>query len=436
MTRPAPRPGHAFREGKLYEFNSYDIKVIRPWGPGAGAWIREMEGGGWKGFRPPVSLSAMERICRAARREAGTIETLDETGQTDLVAAPLPPSFAGRKAQAYESFLDSIPHAARTAIRPFAEGHWELLRLADRCGGPFLDLVASNPALALALALRRRLAAPIGASTVVARLLRRRQREIAGRLGFPATESSARLLRRIPVVTVSLWRLYHLRAALSDESLARRLCFAPRPNASVLRLLCDTAAAPLVAPTFIEELALIRSEDRTPKVAHTVLELRELHAALERPRPPILHSLRALDREHAATIRELGRAPGRAALARVGSFPSPPFPDADGFAAIRTADDLWLEGNEMKSCVAGYASRVSAGTIYFYRVTSPERGTLSVERGRDGWRLGEVRGPGNRAVARATRSRVVAWARTWPVPPHAGTEALSSDREDPDDSRI
>ena len=412
MPTHAPRPGHAFRDGTLYEFTSYDIRVTRAWGPGAGAWIREVEEGGWRGFRPSFSISAIERACRSARRQAGTLESLDEAGRPVLVEAPLPPTFAGRKALAYGAFLASIPDAVRRAVRRFGEGQWELLRLTDRCGEPFLDLVASNPALALALAVRRRLSSPIGSSTVVARLLRKPQRDIAGRLGFPPTESSARILRRVPVPTLSFWRLYHLRAALGNEALAERLRFAPRLNASVLRLLCDPAAAPLVTPAFIDEIARRRTEDRGATLAHSVFELRELHAALERPRAPVVGSVHALERAHAAAIRELGRAPRRALLAAVRPFPPPPLPESEGIEALRTPDELWQEGHAMNSCVAAFARRVSDGSIYFYRVTSPERATVSVERSARGWRVAEIRGPSNRPVSRTTRLRLDAWGRT------------------------
>ncbi|HQP88946.1 MAG TPA: PcfJ domain-containing protein [Thermoanaerobaculia bacterium] len=424
MPTHPPRPGHAFRDGKLYEFTSYDIRVTRAWGQGAGAWVREVEEGGWRGFRPSFSVAAMERACRSARRQAGTLESLDEAGRPVLVEAPLPPTFAGRKALAYEAFLASIPDVVRRAVRRFGEGHWELIRLADRCGEPFLDLVASNPALALALAFRRRLSAPIGPSSAVSRLLRRRQRDIAGRLGFPATESTAHVLRRVPVPTLSFWRLHHLRAALGNEALAERLRFAPRLNASVLRLLCDPAAAPLVTPAFIDEFARRRTEDRGATLARSVLELRELHAALERPRAPVVGSVRALERAHAAAIRELGRAPRRALLAAARPFPPPPLPESQGLEAIRTPDELWQEGHAMNSCVAAYAPRVSDGSIYFYRVASPGRATISVERSARGWRVAEIRGPSNRLVSRSTRLRLDAWGRAAQV---EGRPADSSD---------
>lgn len=412
MTRAPLKPGHAFRDGKLYEFSTYGIRVMRPWGPGAGAWLFDVETGRWRGCIPDLSIGAMERFCRAARRQAGALETLDEEGRAVSIPAPLAPSFAGRKALATEAFLSSIPVEVRRAVRPFAEGQWELLRLADRCGTPFLDLLASNPALALALALRRRLVVPLARTADVSRLLRKRQREVAGRLGFPRAESAVRTLRRVPAATLSFWRLHHLRLALGREDLAGRLRFAPRLNASVLRLLCDPAAAPLVTPAFVEEIARLRTETRSAGIARSVLELRDLHVALQRPRPPIVGSLRALERAHERAVLDLGRAPQRAALAGLYRFPPPPLPDSDGIEAIRTADALWQEGREMNSCAAGYAPLVASGRVFLYRVTSPERATVSVERSPQGWRVAQLRGPSNRAVSRATARKAAAWVES------------------------
>lgn len=424
MTRAPLKPGHAFRDGKLYEFSTYGIRVMRPWGPGAGAWLYEAETGRWRGCIPDLSIGAMERACRFARKQAGTLETLDEEGRAVSIPVPLAPSFAGRKALATEAFLSSIPAEVRRAVRPFAEGQWELLRLVDRCGTPFLDLLASNPALALALALRRRLAVPLARTADVSRLLRKRQRDVAGRLGFPPAESAVRTLRRVPAATLSFWRLYHLRVALGREDLSNRLRFAPRLNASVLRLLCDPAAAPLVTPAFVDEVARLRTETRSAGVARSVLELRDLHVALQRPRPPVVGSLRALERAHERAVLDLGRAPQRAALAGLYPFPPPPLPDADGIEAIRNADELWQEGRDMNSCAAGYAPLVASGRVFLYRITSPERATVSVERSPQGWRITQLRGPSNRAVSRATARKAAAWVES----------ASSSEAEDESDS--
>ncbi len=119
LPRRPPTPGHAFRDGKLYEFSSYDVRVMRPWGPGAGAWILDVESGAWRGYRPEISIAAMERSCRKVRRLVGAIEVLDEAGRAVLVESPLPPSYGGRKALAVEAFLESIPESVRRSVRRF-----------------------------------------------------------------------------------------------------------------------------------------------------------------------------------------------------------------------------------------------------------------------------------------------------------------------------
>ncbi len=106
--RPA-NPGHAFRNGKLYSFSSSSIEVIRPWGPGAGAWEKTTKAPGWKGIRPNLRISEMEQAAVAWHASVETVETLDEEGR-------------------------AVQIEVRRALRPFYEANWELLRLAQSCG--------------------------------------------------------------------------------------------------------------------------------------------------------------------------------------------------------------------------------------------------------------------------------------------------------------
>lgn len=406
--RPA-NPGHAFRNGKLYSFSSSSIEVIRPWGPGAGAWEKTTKAPGWKGVRPSLRISEMEQTAVAWPMSVQTVETLDEEGRPIQIQVAVPPGYPERQAAAYAGFLALIPVEVRRALRPFYEANWELLRLAQSCGAPFLDLAGSIPALAFALAIRRRLRTPIGPSATIARLLRRRQREIAGKLGFPPTESTVRILRRIPARTLSFWRIYHLRRALADDLLARRLQFAPRLNASVLRLLSGRETAALVTPAFIDEVSRLRSELRTPALARAVIELRQIQAAVQHETTFPLRTTRALALQHDHVVANLGSEPLSAFLARVGPFPPPPFPGKARIEPIATPEELWAEGRAMNHCVAGYADRVETGTTYFYRVMGPERATVALQKKGDYWTLSEVHGPSNRQISHDAYCEIAAW---------------------------
>ena len=66
----------------------------------------------------------------------------------------------------------------------------------------------------------------------------------------------------------------------------------------------------------------------------------------------------------------------------------------------------------MNSCAAGYAPLVASGRVFLYRISSPERATVSVERSPQGWRVAQLRGPSNERVSRATARKAAAWVET------------------------
>lgn len=87
----------------------------------------------------------------------------------------------------------------------------------------------------------------------------------------------------------------------------------------------------------------------------------------------------------------------------------------------------------MNSCAAGYAPLVASGRVFLYRVTSPERATVSLERSPQGWRVAQLRGPSNRAVSRATARKAEAWVESTSSPDGPDGLGPSGERQDPGD---
>ena len=65
----------------------------------------------------------------------------------------------------------------------------------------------------------------------------------------------------------------------------------------------------------------------------------------------------------------------------------------------------------MRHCVASYDRRVMRGECVVYRVTAPERATLSIEWSapRRAWTIEQLLGPENRPVVPATQAAVQRW---------------------------
>ena len=119
-------------------------------------------------------------------------------------------------------------------------------------------------------------------------------------------------------------------------------------------------------------------------------------------------TLRELRNLHDRWMPRLDAGKHRSTVERV--FPLPPLPDERFIRAIRTAEDLEAESRQMSHCVRSYASAVEAGECFIYRVLRPERGTLEINKLKDGvLALGQFKLAHNRAPALETWEYVRAW---------------------------
>jgi hypothetical protein len=93
-------------------------------------------------------------------------------------------------------------------------------------------------------------------------------------------------------------------------------------------------------------------------------------------------------------------------------FPEAPVPATATIQPIRNARELAREGHTMHHCVACYGQSVLEGSHYVYRVTAPERATLSIARRSDGsWGVSDLRRACNERVSPETEQAVAAWLR-------------------------
>ena len=416
------RRGVAARDGKLYLFEgrpgrSGGVWVLRGW-PAPMAWRKTTATPAWRHGRPDLPLESSALAGRFL--PASWVEDPDTEGAS-CAAAPaerqleLPFEHAADRVRAkgleqIQAFLGQIPARVLALIQRSGTRHWHLLALAARCPGA-VDLLEAAPAIAWCLAsswvfrAERRVQRPLRSARV---LLRRRQRDILRWLGFPGTESCAKLLRRIPPAHLDVLRLLNLRAALHDAGMAKRLAHAPALNAGVLDLAGHPRLASYVTPLLLAEVAAHPKEQSRSPTARALHAIFKISAEIGVPPPPrpfssreaVLECVQHLCREKLMfRHRELLKL----------RFPEPPVPGIDGIAPILDPVDLFAEGHEQKNCVADMTPAVAAGSSFVYRVTHPERATLALTRHRDGWVLEDVRASCNRDVLRQTRARIRWW---------------------------
>ena len=89
----------------------------------------------------------------------------------------------------------------------------------------------------------------------------------------------------------------------------------------------------------------------------------------------------------------------------------PPIPGNETIVPLTSPAMLAEEGREQQNCVAAYSQCVAHGNQFIYRVLAPERATLQILRTPQGWQIGELSGPRNQPVSRATHIAVEQWIR-------------------------
>lgn len=91
------------------------------------------------------------------------------------------------------------------------------------------------------------------------------------------------------------------------------------------------------------------------------------------------------------------------------AFPEPPYPDSKEIRAIRSLHELIGEGRIQRNCVASYASAVLSGELFIYKVLSPHRATLEVQKREEGWEIAQLKLSCNRPPGEEVEKVVNEW---------------------------
>ena len=380
----------------------------------------------------------------------------------------------------WDAVFSNVGLELMAVIARFPGAHWPLLEFAHNHAS-FRDLLASNPVLAYALACNDQLhdTPPDFAARRAVGYSHRRQRDIAGLLGFPATEATVKLFKRLLPEAVSPSILRLLRGSLPlGGRLAKLVAHADGLNAGVLsfliypplrdrltsRLMADLTEGPLErtsAPTadlLLDTFQMLEglATPRALPALFTCAQVREIHdrvllehlaqqELLRREREA--QEARAQERAVRAEAQRLRRTAERraraAAEAGIGQepaapaarssvkyprnrFPAPPIPGTSMIVPIESEADLALEGLDQLHCAAALALDVRLGHLYVYRVLWPQRATLSIKYDGRRWRIKQLRLKANAPASEQTSEFVRKWLT--PVAP-----SIEVSRPDPGD---
>lgn len=413
------RCGFEFKDGKLYEFTSRHVLVMRPW-PEPMAWYKQGRHP-WRTTRKLADEVASRPFLFSGGPPRPPPRALARSadGSPAEIQDPLSAWYerSDEKAlQALQSFVQAIPPEIRADLARYRTRRWHLLNVLARCPGA-IDLSRSCPALLYALASNWVFHKPAVAKPIRAarNLVNRKQRVALEWLGFPGTEAVRRVLGKIRPEGLTLRRLIYLRAALADPECVKMLGHLPMIGETVLELATPFRLRPHVTPRLLDdvvvgewrELSTLGTTTFPRLVAELVHDTVGMCEAVRWVRCPTrFASLAAVERLHDALIPRMGGVfwPRRGALPK--RLPAPPFAGTEAIVPLTTVEALVVEGQEQRNCCAVRAPRVAQGCQYLYSVKAPVRGTLSVHFNGIRWEPGELRLACNQPVPDSVKTAV------------------------------
>ena len=308
-----------------------------------------------------------------------------------------------------------IPQSIRDTVSRFKKRHWHLLSFLAQCGPAAFDLAVSSPATSFAVASnwvfhRPAVRQPLRSARS---LLRHDQKVIQQWLGFPPTEATRKLLRKIVPMSIDVSSLLYLRESLSGEDarlIGNRLAHLRRINSGVLRIVTDPELLSIASPNFLAEVSEDGGQDRRPRSAWRLNDVQRMLKIMRSNKPPpVVRNGLHLTELHDSLVDEIDRGGG---LENVDvRFPEPPLLGTNKIVPLTDVRSLVEEGREQKNCVASYIGDILRGRVFIYRVIS-ERATLSVVRKGHRWVIGELVASCNRESSDATKRTVSVWMKS------------------------
>jgi len=339
-----------------------------------------------------------------------------------------------RAIPAINSFMQYIPKELRICLKPFMWRQMVLLKMVRHDARAMIDLVQSNPALALLFA--DRVAEKEVPIYDAVKLAGRKRRFILEFAGGPCTESAVKILSRIrPDESLTKnddpqSRYFtqntckELRKVVYNHSLMYRLRHIRKIPIGFLRYLVEKT-----------DLSLWLLKIHYPGTAIAGQELFETIVSLFRiwndivamgnyiggaapvSRIMKLHDVRQLKKLHDTwadhVINKTEVSVINTCKQKYGTtqFPKPPIAGTDAIIPIETIEELFAESRRMHNCAASYAERIMEGKCYLYRVLKPERATLEIKEEDGIFFPVQLKAACNLDVGEGTKEIVEEWVR-------------------------
>lgn len=323
-------------------------------------------------------------------------------------------------------------------IRQLPQPHDDLFGIAREIP-PWWELLRSSPVLAFMVGrcwcfdgLPRE-----GSRERMAAYVRLRRREICGKLGFPSTENTVRLLERFllsseqqtPLVIADLKILRQLlrwepgtypilgnRGQFGREEI-HHLATGRNPSdwpEWISKRQLDFWMGLPACEWFFRLPAPVRFHLAGLYISAAYTQEDKVVMAFLEALPPFRH-LRNERKARSYLQSYLQKVEG-IVEARTGllddttEWPSPPLESIEGISPIESFEELERESLAMDHCIVSYSDRILLGYYYAYRLETPCRGTIGISLSEAGWAIDQIRGFENEDLSDPELlSRLHAW---------------------------
>jgi len=306
---------------------------------------------------------------------------------------------------AFRHWFATLPEELARALEPLPSRQYALAVLAQRSQA-VRDLILSN--VNLCFLLHQFADTHAFSEQTLIEIAASKQTEILIELGLPPYRRVLKLIGKLRIGDFDAYEAARVLRVLQDETLCDALVHERALSCRMVKVLEDypwAAGRPLLR-------LLCEAPNRT---------LREwINDSLRMGGEAALRELRRCDRP--SQVRRLHERLILTQIAQEGhrlrrydarghalDFPPAPFTDTEHIQAIRTPDELQLETQQMRHCVASYSNRIYDGQYAVYKVLAPQRLTLGLSLRYGHAALDQLKGVANQAPSAAAQAAIEQW---------------------------
>ena len=401
------KEGLNYKDGKLFLFEKNRVIVMKIDKYGPVAWEKTEE-------NPKFSFTIFPNIGWGAAKH--------------IVSPPEDDKYIHWRDREIMKFMkENIPYHIIELMAPFLHEKWIICSLAMRTGCD--ELIRSNPALAYIVALNNVFIGRCAKPWRRARsLVSKKRTDILRKAGFPPTESTVKILAKIPPYDVNIQTVFIIRTLLNrnDRKILKILRNLPVISAGICRNLLNREKSQILGfPVFqkIAEESLGPIHWSITETLQLMIDVFRIHRMYNFRIPQRIQTPEHLEKVHDDYVNLINEIDaGRLAGWYIGDtdskyadavFPKQPlenFTSSDfSIEYIQNGKELAKWGVKQHNCVASYAPKVARGLCHIYKITKPEEATLEITHQGKKWIINQLRAEYNAPVTELTSKMVELW---------------------------